>query len=231
MPGLEAVKPWGDCGLRAAAEAPAGPESRRTARSPLRPTPPTAMTNATNDDTALLDVIREGFDLESDAAVAALLGITPTTIHRVRHGKARLGPIQRLKVLDRVGFIRARSLVEMIAPDRLAQAIRTFSHGQAKRLAQRKLERQRPRTADAELLDLAKEVFEFRTDEDLAAFLGLARHRMSMVRTGRSALGPKPRLKLLRLVEDFDLDAVLATLESSEDLAARIRAYAGPHEG
>jgi plasmid maintenance system antidote protein VapI len=179
-----------------------------------------------SSDAELIDAVKAGFGLPSDAAVAAFLGISRNSIHAARSGRARLGPIQRLKVLDRIGFLRARSFVEQISPERLAELIRDFSRGQANRIAENRRTYMAPKTIDAELIELTKEVFDFTTDEALAAYLGFPRHRISMIRSGRSTLGPRPRVKLLRLVEDFDLDAVLNALDSSEDLATRVRAYA-----
>lgn len=179
-----------------------------------------------SSDIHLLDTIKAGFGLETDAAVADFLGITPTTIHRVRHGKARLGIMQRIKVLDHIAFLRTRSLLEQITPQYLSAAIRRLSHERARKIADQRVKRPTPPTADAELLDIAKDVLGFGTDEALAEFLGLARHRISMVRSGSSTLGPKPRLKLLNRIQPFDLDAVMSTLESSEELVSRIESFA-----
>lgn len=176
-------------------------------------------------DVELLDTIKSGFGLQTDSAVAGFLGITPTSIHRVRHNQGRFGVMQRLKVLDRVAFLRARSLLEQISPEYLRNAIQRMSHQQANRLAKSRSQRQTAATADAQLLDAAKDVLGFATDVELADFLGLARHRMSMVRTGRSTLGPKPRLRLLNRIEPFDLEKVIGALDSSEELIRQIRDF------
>ncbi len=63
-------------------------------------------------DNELLDVLKTGFGLRSDAQVADFLGITRTTIHSVRHGRARLGILQRLKILDHIGFLHSRQWLE-----------------------------------------------------------------------------------------------------------------------
>lgn len=178
-----------------------------------------------SSDAQLIDALRAAFALDSDAEVAAFLGIAPISVYFARTGRAKLGPVQRLKVLDRLSFAKGRSLLEQIAPEALAAKIRRLSQAQARALAERRLERQRARTVDAELIELVKATYDFRNDEVLAEHLGFPRSRISMIRTGRSTLGPIPRLKLLRLVEEFDLEGALEALASSEELVALVRAY------
>ncbi len=73
-------------------------------------------------------VLKDGFGLRSDAQVADFLGITRTTIHSVRHGKARLGIMQRLKILDHIGFLHSRQWLESLLPEQLSERIRRSSH-------------------------------------------------------------------------------------------------------
>ena len=79
-------------------------------------------------DSILLDLLRECFDLKNDSQLAGFLCITRTTVHHARHGKRRLGIVQRLKILDHIGFLEARQLVESIAPKSLADTIRKNSN-------------------------------------------------------------------------------------------------------
>ncbi|MGD2019678.1 MAG: hypothetical protein PVJ47_01395 [Thiohalocapsa sp.] len=176
-------------------------------------------------DAELIDAIKAGFDLSSDAEVAAFLGITRYAIYRVRQGKTKLGPLQRLKVLDHLGFLHIRSLVERIAPESLAHLIRTASGREATRIAKAKLRRRRTKSPDGELLEDFKEAFGFDTDTELAEFLGLESSTISSVRTGRSTLGPGPRLKILNKLEPFELADVETALASTESLVHLIESH------
>jgi transcriptional regulator with XRE-family HTH domain/DNA-binding XRE family transcriptional regulator len=175
----------------------------------------------------LVDIVRERFVLHSDAALATFVGVTRSTIYQIRHGEIRLGPLPRLKVLDHIGFVPGRSLVEMVASASLLDRYRARCRAAGYPLPPRASLGAARGSEDAELLDIATHAFQFRRDQDLAAILGLARSTVSAVRTDRAPLGTRPRLRLLRLVEPFDLDAVLAMLDSDEALAQRLLAWPG----
>ena len=78
-------------------------------------------------DVPWLTCLNARFDRHSDAQIADVLGITPTTIHCVRHGKARRGILQRLKILDRIGFLHRRQWLENSLPAPLIARIRRSS--------------------------------------------------------------------------------------------------------
>jgi transcriptional regulator with XRE-family HTH domain len=182
-------------------------------------------------DVALLDILKEGFGLGSDAQIADFLGITRTTIHSVRHGKARLGIMQRLKIMDRIGFLHSRQWLESILPEQLSERIRRSSHALAQRQANA---RQRPQpipTPDGELIDLVQSACGFRTDTELADFLGVARNTISNVRAGRASLGPRPRLRILNSFAPFDTEQVDAVLDSPDALAEAVREWMERHGG
>jgi hypothetical protein len=128
----------------------------------------------THRDAQLLDVLKTGFGLDSDAQVAAFLGITRTTIHSVRHGKARLGILQRLKILDHIGFLQSRQWLESLLPERLSERIRQSSQALAQRQARARQRLERALNVEGELLDLVQDACGFRTDTELADFLGVA---------------------------------------------------------
>ena len=165
----------------------------------------------------MLDELREGFGIESDKALAAWLGIEPSTVSVVRTGKHGFGQVQRLKVLDRTGFLRTRRLLESLLPDRLAQEVLDWSQRNATAQARRALERLESTDANARLIEVAKIAFEFDTDNELAAFLGVSRNAISMVRRGRGGLGERPKLRILkRLAPDAGFDKVEKALDSSD---------------
>ena len=84
-----------------------------------------------------------------------------------------------------------------------------------------------PRDLDAEgeLLDLVQAACGFRTDAELAEFLGVARNTLSNVRAGRASLGPRPRLRILNRFAPFDTERVEAVLSSTEDLIEAVREW------
>jgi transcriptional regulator with XRE-family HTH domain len=184
----------------------------------------------------LLDEIRRGFDLPSDAAVAAFLGLTSPAVSHVRSGMARLGPTQRLKlldqlslidrvrVLDRLGYIRARGLLERIAPEYLTRKLREINSQYANRVARKRLAKNAKPTPDSELLEAFQSHFGYRDDGELGEALGLAKPTISAVRTGRTTFGPRPRLRILNRLQPFDLELVESALDSTDVLIDLIRA-------
>ena len=51
-------------------------------------------------DHALLDAIRDEFELKNDAALSKLLGIQPPVISKIRHGKVLISPGHILRIYD-----------------------------------------------------------------------------------------------------------------------------------
>lgn len=180
----------------------------------------------TSADSRLLDELREGFAIESDKALAAWLGIEPSTLSVVRTGQHRFGQFQRLKVLDRIGFLRSRRLLESLLPDRLAQEVVAWSGRNATAQARRALQKVEFADANVKLLEVAKIAFGFDTDVQLAEFLGLKRNAISMVRSGRGKLGDRPKLKILkRVAPGAGFDEIEKALDSSDHMIKLIRGW------
>lgn len=171
------------------------------------------------NDAKLLDLIMKGFDLLNDSQISKFLGITKTTIHSIRHGKAKFGIMQRLKLLDKIGFLKARSIIESILPEALSKAVRNSSN----RIAHKRIKKSE--SSDAELIEILKDVHSFSTDSELAEFLGLARNTISMIRKGRTSLGPIPKLKILNSVDSFDLVKLENIINSTDLLSEEIEKW------
>ena len=181
---------------------------------------------ATTADSRLLDELREGFRIDSDKALAAWLGIEPSTLSVVRTGRHGFGQVQRLKVLDRIGFLRTRRLLESLLPDRLALEVVDWSRRNATAQARRALERLESTGENARLIEVAKIAFEFDTDDELAAFLGVSRNAISMVRRGRGGLGERPKLRILkRVAPDAGFDEIERALDSSDYMIRLVRRW------
>jgi hypothetical protein len=175
-----------------------------------------------SEETLLLDTLLSGFGIKNDAQLAVWLGIDKSLLYATRAGKRRLGVMPRLKVLDHIGFLKVRSLVEAILPERLAHDLVALN---VRMVHQRIHDLDSCRSADPNVvvLDEAKLAFGFHTDSDLAEFLALQHNTLATIRAGKSGLGPKPRLRILeRLWQDFNADAVLATIESSLTLVRAV---------
>lgn len=171
------------------------------------------------NEAKLLNLIMKGFDLSNDSQISKFLGITKTTIHSVRHGKAQLGIMQKLKLLDKIAFLEARSILESILPETLSEAVRDSSN----RIAHKRIKKSE--SSDAELLEILKDVHSFSTDSELAEFLGLARNTISMIRKGRTSLGPLPKLKILNSVDSFDLVKLESMINSTDLLSEEIERW------
>jgi transcriptional regulator with XRE-family HTH domain len=179
---------------------------------------------AIRSEARLLQEIKEGFGLDNDAQIAAWLGISRAAISSVRDGRSRLGALQRLKVLDRLGFLRSRRLLESLLSPRIAAEVVKWSQAAAQKDAARKT---RPKGTDEEsyLLDVCKAEFAFKTDADLAEFLGVRPNTISMVRAGKSELGVLPRLRILReVVPDEPYAEVEHALASTEHMITLLKA-------
>ena len=173
-------------------------------------------------ESELLDIIKKGFNLRSDAALAARLGISRTAISSVRTGKCRLSIVQRLKVLDKIAFLNVRNWVERVSTENISESLRNYSNQQAGRIAARRLIANHNSNLDEDLIDLLKESFDFKTDAELAKFLNVGANSLSMVRTRKGKLGLKPRLRILNKLEPFDLERMESALESRTSLIREI---------
>ena len=111
-----------------------------------------------------------------------------------------------------------RSLILLCSPAKLAAKILELRQAQHERWALKELEDGPSVSEDALLLDLYMAFKKFETDSRVAEELGIKRNSISMVRHGRSRLGPLPRLRIYRDVYGQDISELEAALESSEAL-------------
>lgn len=176
-------------------------------------------------DINLLDQIKNGFGLKNDSELAGFLNVTRTTIHNIRFKGSRLGIKPRLVVLDKIAFFKIREWGESLSSESLANKIRSSSEFLSRRLANSRTPSDAEAVAEIDLIEIIKVAFQFDNDAELAEFLGVARNTISMVRSGRSNLGPKPRLKILNRINSFDLEKVESVLESTDELIEAVRQW------
>lgn len=177
--------------------------------------------NVSNAD--LLDKLKHGFGYKTDLELAGFLGVTKETMSQIRHGELGLSLTQRIKVMDRLASIRTRNLLERIAPDHLSRELHRLSLRGAEKLALDELEKGEPTAVDVKLIELFKMYGQdeslFKTDKEMASFLGLKRASISGVRTGKSKLGPLPRLRMLKAINpETDIEQVLNGIDSNKSL-------------
>lgn len=185
-------------------------------KSTVRPKDKQQVSFDTDAECQLLDSIRIGFDIQSDAALAAWLGIDKSMISSVRTGTRRLGLIQRLKVLDRIGFLKTRTFVESLLPENLANELVKLNQRMVGRQAEEALDRISADNENVKLIDAAKLAFDIKTDAELAQILDVRDTTISMVRRGKTALGLVPKLKILASVTgEFQFQPLVDFLESS----------------
>lgn len=168
-----------------------------------------------SDEVALLDVLLRGFGIKNDAQLAAWLEIDKSLLYAVRAGKRRLGLVPRLRVLDHIGFLKARSILESILPENLAKVLVEFNNQLVAELIKKAL-RENAEDPNVALLEATKIAFGHRTDAELAKFLEVQHNTIATIRSGKSSLGPKPKLKILaHATRAFEPEALLAAVESS----------------
>lgn len=178
------------------------------------------------DEAVLLDTLRQGFGIRNDAQLAAWLGIDKSLIYLVRSGKRRLGIMQRLKILDQIGFLTARKFVEAILPENLARELKALSNFVVENKIAATSEDEKL-NANITLLNVTKDAFSLSSDVELAEFLCIESNSISTIRSGKSSLGPKPRLRILeRITGAFHTDNLINMVESSRKLSRLVDIWA-----
>jgi hypothetical protein len=177
------------------------------------------------NDSELIDALKVQFGWRTDFEVAKFLDIDSTTISSIRTKGDSLGRWQRFKIMDRLKACQVRNLLVRISPAYLGKRIMGASMRGAQRLALDELEDVPPETTDAPLLDAFKVFGGFRTDQEMAERLGIKRNTVSMVRSGKSRLGPLPRLRMLEMIDEQPIDQIERAVESSEYLLQLIQEH------
>lgn len=173
----------------------------------------------------LLDTLRVTFALRNDAQVATFLGLARATISVVRSRQQKLGLVQRLKLLDAIGFPGMPDLIDAISTPMLTERLQALLPDEPPP-ARRRKRTPAPTSPEAAMVELAKRALGCTTDDDLVDILGLSRTVMPMIRAGRTRIGPRPRLRLLCRLTPFDLPRLEHLLTDTPALIALLRAHA-----
>jgi transcriptional regulator with XRE-family HTH domain len=188
-------------------------------------------------DNQLLDLLKERLGFRTDTELAGYLAVTKMFISAVRSGKSPLGVVQRLKILDHLGYLRIANWIKELTSERLAARINEEIQNRALRMALPDVAAaNEDPSVDATLLKLAKLLFDCSTDEELSRELGIKPNSLSTIRKGKTGFGPLPRMKILKRLPNFfvtedgqtvevDLDEFEEALQSSEKCIELVRKY------
>jgi transcriptional regulator with XRE-family HTH domain len=174
-------------------------------------------------DNEILDRLKKNCNFHTDIELAGYLGLTRSAISMIRQGQNNLGAIQRMKILDHIGFMHATNWSLRLSPPKLAGAIKEKIQSMALATALPAIEEGESNSSDRELLDLVKVFTGCSTDAELAPRLGLKRTTLSMVRQNKARFGLLPRVHMLRMLEEdeqkrIDIDIFENAIQSSDVL-------------
>lgn len=150
----------------------------------------------------LIDAVKRSFGLVSDADLARHLGITRGGISTIRRFSKPLNDHSKLIIMDMIGFLGINNWSERISTPYIADILGLKVDGNSSGIS------------DRDLPDQIKLFLKLKSDDELANLLGLKRHAISMVRTGKSLFGVRVKLKLLKLLEGTDTDMVISMLDN-----------------
>lgn len=182
-------------------------------------------TSQPKDDTALLDVIKDGFGLRTDAELAGFLGITRSALCTVRHKTHRLGPKSKFIVLDKISFLGVRNWVERISGSYIGERLHMMSVNMARFVGTENIPEDNLVAAEMSLPDEIKQCFKMTTDDEVAEFLGVNRNHISMIRNGKSKFGIGPTLRILQRIDQLDCAKVQDAISDPDVLIEAVRAY------
>lgn len=177
------------------------------------------------DDIDLIDYLKTRLNYRSDAQLAEeYLSISRHAIYRIRAGGVDLGPIPRLKVIEKTGYLKSVTHIESLAAKNLAEEIAGRIEDSAAIMALSKIDDDESHESHQQLLKLIKPFLTSRVDEELANAIGLKRTSLSMVRKGKAKFGIYPRLKILQLLDpNANLDELQRVLGDSGELLRVLR--------
>lgn len=148
----------------------------------------------------ILDIVKQHLGVESDAQLGITLGIGRDSLSGIRTGRLPMGESIRFVLLQAWWNARQGRGVhdeshEFAAQTLAAQVqvrLKAGTH-EDEAVVQDASEFS---SADAVLLEMYKRYKQSRTDQEVAQWLGIKRHSLSMVRSGRNRLGPVPLLRI-----------------------------------
>jgi len=199
-------------------------------------------------DAVIFDFLKSSMGFDSDAQLMTWLGISRDSLSGIRTGRLPMGDSIRFLILNkwwsefrqravaRVDSaacpenkgVHAEDMCSGFSAQSLLELIQSRLKDQGKAVTRVKghstLE---SNSVDAELLEAYKMFKGCVTDAEVANSLGIKRHSISMVRSGRNKLGPIPLLKIFEDVMGGDELVLQAAVQSSEALLKLITVEQG----
>lgn len=155
-----------------------------------------------NENRMIIDTLKLELGIKTDAAAAKLVGITKDAMSMMKNGRIGVSIENRLAMMDLLNCSGIENLSKRITENYLcARIIETIGETVGE---------------NKSLIDLFKAHQGFKTDEEISQIIGLKRNSISMIRSGKSQLGPLPRLKMLSAVDGVSIDDVEKGLASKE---------------
>ena len=190
-------------------------------------------------DAAVFDFLKTSMGFESDVQLMSWLGISRDSLSGIRTGRLPMGDTIRFLILNKwwtesrqstVGrpgqsvqsghvTFSVDGMVSGFSAQSMLQIIRAQLKDQGKDVPETDgVDALVPTAVDAELLETYKVYKNCATDTEVANLLGIKRHSISMVRSGRNRLGPMPLLKMFSDLMGGDELGLQAAVQSSEAL-------------
>jgi len=148
----------------------------------------------------ILDIVKQHFGVESDAQLGITLGIGRDSLSGIRTGRLPMGESIRFVLLQAWWNARQGRGVHDESHEFAAQTLAVQLQMRLKAGTHEDegavQDASEFSSADAVLLEMYKRYKQSRTDQEVAQWLGIKRHSLSMVRSGRNRLGPVPLLRI-----------------------------------
>lgn len=157
-----------------------------------------------------IDAVKKKFGLVNDADLGRFLGVTRGGIWTIRRFSKPLNADSKLIIIDNIGFLGIGNWSERISTPYMATIIGLNNNENPISIS------------DSDLPDAIKLFLNLKTDQALADLLGLKRHAISMVHSGKSSFGLRVKLKLLKLLEGINTDMVISLLDDMDLLKSAV---------
>ncbi|KZZ49723.1 hypothetical protein A3758_12690 [Oleiphilus sp. HI0118] len=185
-------------------------------------------------DNRLLDRIAEDFCINSEADLAARLGIPQPSLHKIRKQDGVLSWKHRFIVLDKIGFLHARAGLKAITPAALFDRMSDLTNNEMTRIARDRLFDETKSPSQNILLFLEK--FEdLKENEFFKEQLDISSERFERIRAGQDFKWEERAIIIQALSRtdrekwNFEVENLLPYLKDSSALVDKLNNLAYPY--
>ena len=187
----------------------------------------------TEEDNLLLDKVANGLAIASERDLAARLGMSTTSLHKIRKLGGTLSWKQRFIVMDKLGFMHIRAKVEALTPISLAKTIRQITNAGSENIIRKRIA-YKTDSADSNLIEFLRTYSELSNNNIFKENLDVSENRLDKIENG-SEFTWQERGTLMTALNKinpkkwiFDQQDMLKHLNSSEALLESIDKIAFP---